>query len=432
MAAFKEANFDGLVGPSHNYAGLALGNTASLANSGARSNPQAAALQGLAKMKRLANLGLVQGFLPPQPRPCFKTLHRLGFRGSEAQAIEACAREAPGLLAAVYSASAMWTANAATVAPSSDAADGTVHFTPANLISHFHRSLEGPQTARTLRALFPEGALFSHHQGLPETQAFGDEGAANHTRLHAEGHPGAHLFVYGQDGARFRARQTEAASRAVARLHRLTASTCAFIPQSTEAIDAGAFHNDVVGVGDGDLYLYHEKSFEDPEAARAEILRVAPYAQLLCVPDESVPLADAITSYLFNSQLLTLPSGDKMLVLPNDVRENDRTRAYVDGLLASGGPVTEAMYFDLRESMRNGGGPACLRLRVALTEAELAAVTPAFLFSDETHRKLKGWVEKHYRDRLEAKDLADPALARACLEATDALQTLLGADGLYP
>ncbi len=44
-----EINFDGIVGPSHNYAGLSLGNLASARNAGAVSRPRDAALQGLAK-----------------------------------------------------------------------------------------------------------------------------------------------------------------------------------------------------------------------------------------------------------------------------------------------------------------------------------------------------------------------------------------------
>ena len=60
---YFEANFDGLVGPTHNYAGLSVGNVASLNNAKNTSNPKQAAKQGLAKMKALADLGMVQGVL---------------------------------------------------------------------------------------------------------------------------------------------------------------------------------------------------------------------------------------------------------------------------------------------------------------------------------------------------------------------------------
>ena len=121
-----EANFDGLVGPTHNYAGLAYGNLASALNAEKPSNPREAALQGLRKMKALHDLGVPQGVLPPHERPHLPTLRALGFGGKDAEVLGAAHREAPGLLAAASSASAMWVANAATVSPSADAADGRV------------------------------------------------------------------------------------------------------------------------------------------------------------------------------------------------------------------------------------------------------------------------------------------------------------------
>ena len=133
-----EVNFDGLVGPTHNYAGLSSGNVASTSNKGDTSSPKAAAKQGLKKAMSLAELGLKQGVLAPHARPDLKTLRRLGFTGSDTEVIERAGKKAPEILAACYSASAMWTANAATVSPSADSSDGKVHFTPANLNNKFH------------------------------------------------------------------------------------------------------------------------------------------------------------------------------------------------------------------------------------------------------------------------------------------------------
>src|SRR4029077_2346121 len=92
-------------------------------------------------------------------------------------------RKDPRLLVAAYSASAMWAANAATVSPSADTADGRVHFTPANLPTQLHRSIEPPVTSAVLRQIFPEGEYFAHHDPLPASEEFADEGAANHMRL---------------------------------------------------------------------------------------------------------------------------------------------------------------------------------------------------------------------------------------------------------
>jgi succinylarginine dihydrolase len=194
-----EINFDGLVGPTHNYAGLSYGNLASQKNLNDPSHPLQAALQGLEKMRFLHDLGIVQAVLPPQDRPDVAVLRRLGFSGSDADVLATAAKENPALLASCTSASAMWAANAATVSPSSDTADGRVHFTPANLITQFHRSLEGSQTAATLRAIFADDACFAHHPPLPAAMHFSDEGAANHMRLGlAHGHRCAEVFIFGR------------------------------------------------------------------------------------------------------------------------------------------------------------------------------------------------------------------------------------------
>jgi succinylarginine dihydrolase len=89
---FFEANFDGLVGPTHNYAGLSIGNVASLNNAKNTSNPKQAAKQGLQKMKSLSELGLVQGVLAPQERPDVYTLRRLGFTGTDSEVISKAAK----------------------------------------------------------------------------------------------------------------------------------------------------------------------------------------------------------------------------------------------------------------------------------------------------------------------------------------------------
>ncbi len=428
----NEINFDGLIGPTHNYAGLAFGNLASQKNKGAASSPRAAVLQGLQKMRAVTALGLAQGFFPPQDRPALKTLRALGFSGTDRQIVEKAANSAPELLANCYAASSMWTANAGTVAPSPDSADGKVHFTPANLAGNFHRAIEGPTTARTLKHIFASEKHFVHHPLLPGGVHFGDEGAANHGRLapsHAE--KGAHLFVYGLDGDRYPARQRLRASEAVARNHRLDPATTVFVQQSKAALDAGAFHNDVVGVANGSALFLHEQSFEDREGAHAAIRKAAPFAEFVEAPKSAVSLEDAIGSYLFNSQLLTLPGGEMALVLPKESEENVRVKAFIDETLARNNPINRALYLDVRESMRNGGGPACLRLRVVLSNEELAAANQNFLLDDAKLEALESWAKKHYRDRLTPDDLRDSAFMEEALGAIDALTKLLGMGAFY-
>ncbi|HVO87171.1 MAG TPA: N-succinylarginine dihydrolase, partial [Casimicrobiaceae bacterium] len=107
-----DTNFDGLPGPTHNYAGLAAGNLASARHAGRASNPREAALQGLAKMRALARRGHAQAVLPPHERPYIPLLRNLGFGGDDNAVLARAAREAPHLLAASASAAAMWVANA--------------------------------------------------------------------------------------------------------------------------------------------------------------------------------------------------------------------------------------------------------------------------------------------------------------------------------
>ena len=435
-----EANADGLIGPTHSYAGLSPGNLASSLNKGEASNPRAAVLQGLDKMKRLADLGLPQFVLPPHERPDIPFLRSLGFTGPDTRVLEQAWKDAPSFAAAALSASPMWAANAATVTPSADAADGRVHFTPANLHTNLHRSLEHAQTKRSLDALFPDPTRFAVHDALPAVAHLADEGAANHVRLCAEhGSPGVNLLVWGRDAHQvwdgpYPARQTRQASEAVARRH--AASGAVLAQQSRAAIAGGTFHNDVVCVGALDTLFHHDLAFEDTAATHAAIRAAAKGFEPIFVEVASadLPLADAISSYLFNSMLVQIPGEDRLtLICPTETRDNPRSHAVAQGLTASNGPIGRVEYVDVRQSMRNGGGPACLRLRVVLTEAELAATNPAMRLTDALHARLSDWANRHYRDTLAPADLADPALIAETRGALDELTVLLKlGSGFYP
>ncbi len=437
-----EANFDGLVGPTHNYSGLSFGNVASTKNQGLIANPKLAALQGLKKMKALADMGFAQGVLPPQERPCVATLRALGFHGSDAEVIRAAITQAPLVYSSALSASSMWSANAATVSPSANTTDGRVHFTPANLNNKFHRAIEHAQTARTLKAIFGDDKYFAHHPALPGCPQFGDEGAANHTRFcRAYGERGVEFFVYGARGfdttapkpAKFPARQTLEASQAIARMHGLDEGNVVFAQQNPAMIDAGVFHNDVIAVGNGNVLFCHEDAFVDQPRVLAEIAaKLGSPFNAIEVTAEEVGVEDAVQSYLFNSQLLSRADGGMLLLVPEECRGNARVWAYLQSLLARTTPIREVLVLDLRESMRNGGGPACLRLRVELTEAELAAVNPATLMNDALYAKLTAWVEKHYRDQLGDSDLGDPTLLDECRAALDELTRILALGSVYP
>jgi succinylarginine dihydrolase len=444
MKAF-EVNFDGLVGPTHNYGGLSYGNVASQGNSQLASNPREAARQGLAKMKALMELGFVQGVLAPQERPDVAGLRALGFSGTDSQVIERAAREAMPLLIASASASSMWVANAATVSPSADTEDGRVHFTAANLNCKYHRSIEHPTTSRVLKAMFNNPAHFVHHPALPAVAQFGDEGAANHTRFcrdYAE--PGVEFFVYGRSAfdtrysapQKYPARQTLEASQAVARLHGLSDEGVVFAQQNPAVIDQGVFHNDVIAVGNGELLFHHQDAFLDTPALigelQAKLARRGGRFQAISVPRAEVSVEDAVRSYLFNSQLLSRADGSMLLIVPQECHNNPRVWTYLQQLTQSGGPIAEVMVFDLKQSMQNGGGPACLRLRVALNEQELAAVNPRVIMTAPLYDTLTQWVDRHYRDRLCETDMADPLLLNECRTALDELTRILDLGAVYP
>ena len=442
---YWEVNFDGLVGPTHNYGGLARGNLASRKNAQLTSNPKAAALQGLEKMRLLIQLGYKQGFMPPQQRPNIRVLQDLGFVGSDQRIVEQVATTSPELLPLVYSASSMWTANAATVTPSLDSRDGKVHFTPANLLSCAHRAIEHTETESCLRQIFYDQEFFDVHSALPSQNFFADEGAANHTRLYAgEGKPGLSLFVYGkcssEKGLQLPARQTLAASMAVARRHGLSEKNALFLQQSAEAINAGAFHNDVVAVGNGPVLFYHEQAFS-LESQASVFKNIETNSRLggafnpVEVPSNRISLDDAISSYLFNSQLLTPPDGNvgrMTLIAPIECQENPGVAAYVDELVESQqNPIMKVTYVDLKQSMRNGGGPACLRLRVLLSEKELASVDPRYLLDEQKIDMLQAWVQRHYREQLSPMDLQDPNLLDESYAALDELTHLLDLGEYY-
>lgn len=437
-----EVNFDGIVGPTHNYSGLSYGNTASQNNRSKTSNPREAALQGLEKMKFLADKGLKQAVLPPQERPFLPILRQIGFTGTDQTIIKNVYNQAPHLLTAVSSAACMWTANAATVSPSIDSNDNKLHITAANLADKFHRSIEAATTSRILRTIFKNPDYFTHHAPLPAGLYFADEGAANHTRFcrsHAE--RGVQLFVFGRYAfkpnpkapKKFPARQTYEASEAISRMHALDVNRTIFAQQNPEAIDAGAFHNDVISVGNENVFFFHEQAFLDKEKLLEEIQHKCGMDMVfLEVPAKEISLPEAISSYLFNSQLISMQNSSMALIAPIECQENHKIKSFIDSLIKTkDNPISEVHFLNLRQSMQNGGGPACLRLRVVLTPEELKAAHQGVFLTNDLYLKLKQWIMNNYRDRLTLDDLADPQLYEEGKRALDELTQILHLGSMY-
>jgi succinylarginine dihydrolase len=437
----SEINFDGIVGLTHHYSGLAFGNLASTANAHKISNPKAAALQGLKKMHLLMQKGILQAILPPHERPLLSFFKNLGFTGTDTQILKAVYALDSRLFGAGCSASSMWVANAATVTPSADSTDGRVHITPANLMSNLHRALETEINIQIFKKIFSDENYFTIHPPLFSQLDFADEGAANHSRLCQNyGSAGLNLFIYGRSGSQekeilphqYPARQTREASKAVARLHQLRSENTIFIKQNPLAIDQGVFHNDVISIANQNVFLFHELAFEDTATLVGLLKKKSQDSlYLLSVATAELSLQDAVKSYIFNSQLVTLGTGAMALIAPIESRENKNAHQVLLKIMAEKNAISELHFVDCKQSMLNGGGPACLRLRMVLTEVEQKACRARVFLDENLYQRLVQWVERHYRDKLSIGDLVDPLLLNEIRVALDELTQILQLGTLY-
>lgn len=435
MTSYREYNFDGIVGPTHHFGGLSWGNLASTRHAGQVGNPRAAALEGLEKMRFVASLGVGQAVLPPQPRPPLGLLDRLGYGGDVGVALARAFNDSPEHVSRWFSASAMWTANAATVFPSSDAADGRLHLLVANLSAMPHRSLEPPDTYRVLARVFDDRNHFVVHQALPAY--LGDEGAANQLTLRTHS-AAVQLLTWGKrfddptSSAKFAARQAREASQAVLRLGQVPSTRGLLWQQSPFGIDAGAFHTDVLAVSHRHVLLLHEDAFVDPDGLLRELERRLGSEFRYCLATNSeLSVHDAVASYPFNSQLVTVADGSLALIAPSEAHSSDPARRFLERAQEEIVELQHVHYVQVNSSMKNGGGPACLRLRVMLTEAERAAIGARVFFDDALYEELKAWICKYYRTELRLDDFRDPALIEETYGALDELTQLLELGSVY-
>jgi succinylarginine dihydrolase len=434
-----ELNIDGLVGPTHHYGGLSDGNRASIQHEREVSHPKQATLQGLKKMKRIMDAGVAQGFLPPHPRPHLPTLREAGYRGTPGEILSESFKEKPELLSSACSASSMWAANAATVSPSADTGDDRLHITPANLRSQRHRRIEPPTTTRLLEAYFDSDDSVTVHEPLESNERYNDEGAANHMRMApSHGEPGLEIFVYGRDASdpepteAYPARQTREAAEMIMDNHELDPDRTLFLRQNPEAIDAGVFHNDVAAVSNEHVLFYHERAYENHR--RLENFLDAHKQgswRTIRVSEEDIPLETAVETYLFNGQLVSRSDGAMTYWATRECREREPVKNYLESTLVNGdSPVDTIRYVNVRQSMKNGGGPACLRLRVVLTESQFRQFPNPVLLTPGRYRTLVEWVKDHYRDSISFEALGDGELYRESREALRDLWDRLGLDKL--
>lgn len=430
-----EINIDGMIGPTHHFGGLGVGNIASLASRNQVSNPREAALEGLAKMELVAGMGIQQFYLPPPNRPNWRWLESLGFSGDRRDVLRRCFDEAPILLSAAYSSAFMWTANAATVAPSSDTKDSRLHVVPANLCSNLHRGQEAAERRDQLRDMFCHLDHAQIHEPLPSVSALCDEGAANHMRLCSrDGQKAIHVFVYGPSNelhsTRFISRQSELAARRVAGLLQLRDEDCVFVQQSARAIDAGVFHNDVIAMSNGNMMIYHEHAFENSDHVVETIqqrfnAKTGEAFAGIRVSESELSLEESVRTYLFNSQLLSVDSGAMEMISPSHCSESPAVVALIQRWLQDeNNPIQRVRYLSLDQSMKNGGGPACLRLRAMLTVDQLSLLGDRFRVTETRMARLRSEVIRRYPASLSLSDLARLDFALQAIAAAKVLAAL--------
>ena len=437
MTYSGEINFDGLIGPTHNYAGLSQGNLASQKHLNQTSNPQAAALQGLDKMRLIMDQGIPQGFFLPHERPHLKTLRAFGYGGTDEEVINQVAKQNPALLKNVYSASSMWAANAATISPSPDTQDDKVHLTPANLNTMFHRSIETEFTYQQCKIIFPK-KYFEIHKPAFTISGYGDEGAANHLRISkSHNEKGFEIFVYGDSGFKNDKtsvkRQALEVSRSVAFNHKLDMENTFFLQQNHQAIEEGSFHNDIVSLSNENVLIAHEKAFQNKDDLN-KMLNILESKidnfQYIEISSSEIPLKDIINSYLLNSQLITNGDNEMQLILREEVKGYENCISWLDKLKQ----ISDVKLFDfvdIRQSMMNGGGPACLRLKVILNDEELESLNQKFLMNSERLESIKLLIEREYRDVLYPDDLKDPNLLDESRRVLDELTQIFSTGSIY-
>ena len=432
-----EVNFDGLIGPTHNYSGLSEGNNASKENYSSPSNPKKAALQGIKKAQTLISYGSQQGFFLPHERPFIPGLKKLGFNGTDEEILSLAFRHSKVLLNNFSSASSMWAANAATISPSPDTQDNKIHLTPANLNSMFHRSIETEFTYQQCKIIFPK-EYFEIHNPAVSISGYGDEGAANHLRISkSDNEKGFEIFVYGESGFKIDKtlvkRQALEVSRSIAINHKLDMENTFFLQQKHQAIEEGSFHNDIVSLSNKNVFIAHEDAFQNRDDLK-KMLNILESKidnfQYIEISNSEIPLKDIISSYLLNSQLITNVDNEMQLILPDEVKEYDNCLSWLDKLKQIS-DVKLFDYVDIRQSMMNGGGPACLRLKVILNDEELESLNQNFLMNNERLESIKLLIEKEYRDVLYPDDLKDPSLLDESRRVLDELTKIFGTGSIY-
>ena len=435
---------EGLVGPQHLFGGLSLGNLASMNHAEIPSSPRAAALESLSKMEILLDRDIPVAVYLPQPRLCWRSLRRLGFHGSKEELLAQASKTEHSIwLRRCSSSSNMWAANAATIIPSNDSLDEQTHIIIANLSAMYHRSIEAPYTTAYFEEVFASHRDIQIHEALAAHSELGDEGAANHTRLSIDS-TFLHLFAYGKltdtvgtttsKSKPFPARQAFEASSAVARLGQLKEDNALFLKQSEYGIRSGAFHTDVLAVGAAHVFLMHEAAFEDLDSSIQKIKAKLPELHIVCATEKELPIKNAVAAYPFNSQLIKISEKQFLLIAPEESETDPFCRRFLERCqhdLAQKAQIDlELIYTSLKQSMSNGGGPACLRLRLLLPEKTIEKLKNTVLLDHSKLAQLRQIVQNRYPSRFTIAQLSDALVHDYNAETIDEICSLFAVNSL--
>ena len=152
--------------------------------------------------------------------------------------------------------------------------------------------------------------------------------------------------------------------------------------------------------------------------------------QFIEISDSEIPLKNIIDSYLLNSQLATNGQNEMMLILPEEVKSYETCMAWLDKLKQ----ISDIKLYDfvnIKQSMMNGGGPACLRLKVVLDENETKELNQNFLMTSDRLDAIKSLIEREYRDNLHPDDLPDPNLLDESRRVLDELTQIFDVGSIY-
>ena len=249
--------------------------------------------------------------------------------------------------------------------------------------------------------------------------------------------PGFQIFVFGSTAFDAHhdiiARQAEEISQAVSTQHQLDPDRVLFLKQNEQAINSGSFHNDIVSLANEEVFIFHQEAFAD----RVELERVLHHMKdhvkgfhPIEILSEDISLDDLVSSYLLNSQLITVKNNEMMMLLPEEVQNHPNCMRWLDEIKSSS-PVKHIEFVDIRQSMMNGGGPACLRFKTVVNNDEFDKINKKFLLSPKKLMDLRALVSKHYRDQLNPEDLLDIKLMQESYTFLDELTQLLDLGAIY-